>query len=94
MAVGEYEFVEIESEVTGQSIEELRKTRDAIKDEFRPKPINAGVPDKEYNSFIDNMLLGGDNHIDVWEKLSDKQRDSAQVIKRALKRLEAKNKEQ
>ncbi len=86
--VEQYGFVAVEferGEQPGGDIAELyREVSSAFK-------TQAGVPPKEYNTFIDSMLLGESNHIDVWEKLSDDQRDAAQVIKRALKRISAKN---
>ncbi len=98
ISTGQFEYVEIEHEARESTADfvgkEIKEDHDALKAAFAPKPTNAGVPDREYNSFIDNMLLGGDNHISTWENLSDKQRDSAQVIKRALKRISAKENKQ
>lgn len=91
--VEQFGFVAIERDfVSGEAVVEVSASLyKEIAEAFKPKPINSGIPEKEYNQFIDAMLLGEPNHIDVWEKLSAKQKDAAQVIKRGLKRLEAKN---
>ncbi len=86
--VEQYGFVAADVETDDPN--EIRAAYQRIADAFK---TGAGVAQKEYNAFIDAMLLGEPNHIDIWEKLSDDQRDAAQVIKRALKRLEAKNKQ-
>ena len=91
VSVGEYEFVEVETEIIQDSdiavSAAAKGTYDTIKAAFAPK---AGVTDKEMNAFVDNMLMGGDNHIESWEKMSDTQRSHAQTIKRALARIAAK----
>lgn len=86
-----YEYVEIEEEPQlGKTADQVRETYDGFVRAFAPKPINQ-LPDKEYNIFIDAMLLNEANHIDTWEKLSNKQKEIAQILKRALKRIEARN---
>ena len=54
---------------------------------------SGGLPDKEYNAFIDRMLAGEDNHVETYQAMSDQQKDAVQVIKRAQKRLDYKSKE-
>jgi hypothetical protein len=50
----------------------------------------AGLPDKDFDKFVENQLGGGSNHIEDWEKMSPEQRKYIQINKRALNRLEAK----
>ncbi len=89
MPVEQYGFVAVEFERSEQPESDIAGLYREVAAAFKTQ---AGVAPKEYNAFIDAMLLGESNHISVWEKLSDDQRDAAQVLKRALKRLEAKNK--
>ncbi len=48
-----------------------------------------GLDEKEFNSFIDAQLMGESNHIDQYEKASAEQKKFIQILKRALKRIEA-----
>ena len=87
-----YAYVELEAEILddAMSAEQMAANYQYYVDAFKVRPVNL-LPDKDYNQFIDNLLLGKDNHIETWEKLSPAQKESAQVIKRALKRIEYKN---
>ncbi len=96
LSIGEYEFVEVEAEGELEKDEAhmaaaAKETYDTIKAAFKPRPINELEP-KAFNAFIDAQLLGEPNHLDQWEKMSPKQVDIAQTIKRALARLEARDK--
>lgn len=61
------------------------------KESIKPK---VGLGDKEMNAFIDRQLMGETNHIEEYNSMSDvkmfSQKDVVQHIKRALKRIEAK----
>lgn len=83
VAIGQYEFIEVE----GESLEEVSEACRAIKREWGGAD---GLPDKEFNAFLDRQLTGEDNHIEEYEKCSDMQKVIIQAIKRALKRIEAK----
>ena len=48
-----------------------------------------GVTPKEFNAFLDNMLLGEDNHIEQLEPMSSTQKFVVNELKKALKRLKA-----
>lgn len=61
-----------------------------VYDETKRLYQNTGLPDKEYNGFIERQLTSEANHIEDYEKMSPDQQRTVQVIKRALKRLEAK----
>lgn len=50
----------------------------------------AGVPSKDFNAFVDNMLLGEDNHVEQLEPMSEKQKFVVNEIKKALKRIKNK----
>ena len=76
----QYGFVEVEVEA------------DSVEEAVSLYPKNGeGLSDKEFNAFIDNQLIGSDNHIEQYEKASADQKAIIQVIKRALKRIEYKN---
>lgn len=68
--------------------------RDAIKQYELATRSGDGLPEKDMNTFIDNMLLGEANHVETYQKMSKSQQDTIQAIKRALKRLAARNKKQ
>lgn len=80
ISTGEYEFVEIESDDFESLVEEYQHVENRFK-------FNDGIDEKSFNQFVDNMLMGQDNHIETWERLSADQRAIAQVIKRSIKRL-------
>jgi len=56
------------------------------------KVPKVGLGDKEYNAFIDAQLNGGSNHVEEYNLMSEEQKNVVQTIKRAMKRLEARNK--
>lgn len=61
-------------------------------DEFIPKDFNVvdetGLPDKEFNAFLDHYLLTGEcEDIDQYEKLGKEQYMIIQAIKRSLARI-------
>ena len=49
-----------------------------------------GLPDKEFNAFLDRMLKDEPNHIEDYEKASADQKAIIQILKRALKRADYK----
>lgn len=83
-----YAFAEVTIDAGDVTAQEVKEKYDYFSEAFKPKPINS-LPDKEYNEFIDRIMLGESNHIETWEKCSPEQKAAAQVIKRSLKRLEA-----
>lgn len=50
-----------------------------------------GLPVKDFNAFIDRQLNNEENHLEVWEKMSDQQKFIVNEIKKAIKRIEAKH---
>lgn len=86
-----YAFIDLElgpgEELTDDMIER------ASSDYIRAKSAilgNSGLPEKEFNSFIDRQLLGEANHMDEYQKMTLSQQGICQAIKKALKRIEAK----
>lgn len=85
--VEQYGFVAIESD--GMSAEETAVVYEEYAQAFRPK---AGLSDKLFNEFIDRQLSGEvGNHIEQYEAMNAIQKGIVQCLKRALKRLEARN---
>lgn len=82
----QYAFIEVDFEGTPN---EIVAAYNEINNAYWNQKEVAPLADKEYNEFIDNLMLGESNHIETWEKCSPEQRAAAQVIKRSLKRLEA-----
>lgn len=84
--VEQYGFVAIDCD--GLTAEETASVYVEYAQAFKPK---VGLLDKDFNAFIDRMLLGQEgNHIEQYEAMSERQKDQVQCIKRALKRLKAK----
>jgi hypothetical protein len=84
--VEQYGFVALEYDSNEDRYYELKERYDSIKAVFAAKE---GLEDKAMNSFIDRQLNGESNHIEDYNKMSDKQQFAVQTIKRALKRIEA-----
>ncbi len=49
-----------------------------------------GIPDKDFDKFIENQLLGQTNLLSVYNDMSDDQKRMVQINKRALKRIKSK----
>lgn len=50
----------------------------------------AGLPEKDFNAFVDRQMLGESNKIEDYELASDTQKVIIQCVKRSLKRIAAK----
>lgn len=48
-----------------------------------------GLPEKDFNAFIDRYLLGDKNHVEEYQLMNKEQQNVCQIIKRSLKRIEA-----
>lgn len=89
IATGQYEFVEVEYDMDNESsivAEAIRANESEIR---RAISTQDGLPDKDWRDFLDRMLLGEPNHVEDFEKCSDEQRKIINEVKKALKRLEA-----
>lgn len=79
--VAQYGFVLVE-DVPGEKVKE---EYDGIMNMFSEK---AGLPDKEFDLFIENQLSGNyKNHIETYNQLSPEQQKHYQINKRAIARL-------
>lgn len=76
----QYGFIAVEVEDTPTGIVE------AYRGFQRLTQSAAGLPEKDFNAFIDRQLSGEPNHIEDYEKTSDTQKIIIQTLKRALKR--------
>ena len=83
-----YAYVEVEQEVKEATDSEIAEKYRHLTDAFRPMPANS-LPDKEFNSFIDEMLKTKKivNGQEAYEKMSPQQKDIIQSVKRSFKRL-------
>lgn len=86
-----YSFDEVELEVpaTKDAPMILKEWADDVRAAFAPKPINE-MPAKDFDVFVENMLMGVPNHTETLEKLSPAQKTCHNTIKRALNRIKAK----
>lgn len=48
-----------------------------------------GLPDKEYNQFIDAYLSGQPIHVETYERMNVGQKKVVQIIKRAFARIKS-----
>lgn len=86
--VEQYGFVSVEWE--DEKID-AKDVYDRIANQFKPQPVNE-LPAKEMDEFVQKMLEGEANHIEMYERMSKSQQNLIQIIKRAIKRIEYKNK--
>ena len=88
-STGEYEYAEVK---VFDAPEGILEAWGRFKGLFEAK---RGLAEPQFNVFVDNMLLNNaENHIEDMEQLNDKQLYTMQVIKRALKRIEARQSKQ
>lgn len=79
-----YAYIEVDVEDTPEGILEAYRGFVAL------TKVGVGLPPKEMNAFIDSYLLGEMNGLgEVYEKMSESQKDVAQTIKRSLARIKA-----
>ena len=85
-----YAYVEVEAEVgkTNPTPKEIRADYELYVEAFKPTPVNS-LPDKEFNAVVDEYLTKKTitNGQEAYEKMSPKQQDIIQAIKRSYQRL-------
>lgn len=86
------EMETIDNKIQGGDADAIRENYDAIATAFKPQPINT-LPEKDWRNFLEKLLLGEPNHIDMYEQCSPEQKKTVNEIKKTLKRLEAKSPE-
>lgn len=80
----QYGFVEFEVEDTAENIQSFYyEMIEQYKDGF-------GLEIKEYNGVIDTYLRKGEMESDLYEKMSTKQKEVIQTIKRSFNRIKSK----
>lgn len=87
-------FIEIEAEDSDRplafQIQERVEAYKAISEAVKGTPSGEGIPDKEYNQFMDNFLMGNMNGLgEIYQAMSKEQQSCVQVIKKSLKRIKA-----
>lgn len=78
----QYAYIEIETEVN--SIEDAVVGYNGAMRLIKP---SEGLPDKEFDAFLERQLLGEGNDVNEWEKMSPEQKKYIQANKRALNRI-------
>lgn len=81
----QYAYIEITVEDTPESI------LDAYRDFTRKVKGSEGLQEKDFSKFIDQYLLGQSNHVEEYQKMSDEQKRTVQIIKRSLARLKSRD---
>ena len=84
--VEQYGFISAEWE--GDDPKASYEAYNAIAEAFKPAPVNS-LPDKEFNAVVDEYLTKKTitNGHEAYEKMSPKQQDIIQAIKRSYQRL-------
>lgn len=87
----EYAYVEIELEETEIIFDDIATVHGKLFDAFKPQE---GLTAKELDLIVENMCLNKTvtNGTELWAKATQAQKDQINCLKRALKRIEAKNK--
>ncbi len=65
---------------------QVKQIYDEYAAEFAPKPINS-LPTKEWNKFVERVLLNEPNHIEELEQCSPEQYKTINEIKKGLARI-------
>jgi polyhydroxyalkanoate synthesis regulator phasin len=81
------QFGFLEAEV--ETVEEAKELSDSVIAVFRPNLTD--IDSKEWNSTLDRYLSTNTMEADIYARMSDKQKNIIQEIKRSVKRLEYKN---
>ena len=84
VATDMYEF--IEAEVDGEPADIFGSYRE-LKKLCLPA---SGLPERDFNHFIDNMLLGEQNTMADYEQMSERQKEHVQIVKKGIKRIKSK----
>lgn len=87
----QYGYIEAEQDIddalpVDTAQEKIRWMHDFLVKTMAERPVNE-LPKKDFDQFIDTYLQGGNNHIEVYEKMSPAQKDIVQTIKRSLARI-------
>ena len=87
-------FCFIEAECEGTSQEIVDQYGELYLEYHGRHKTGSGITDKEMDTFVQNVLEGGTNHIDLHEKMNEEQQKTYQIIKRAIKRINYKLKKE
>src|ERR1700679_4214032 len=84
-----YAYVEIQEEVGEHTLPEWIAQRSSFfTDAFKPEKVGEGLEKKEFDGFLDKMLMGGSIHVSDYEKMDKVQQDTIQSVKRSQARIE------
>lgn len=84
----QYAYVEIEKEYqTEPTMEDVQATYKHLTEAFK---VKVGLPAKEFNAALDRYLNDGTGETEVYLAMSPAQQAVIQEIKKAFKRIEAK----
>lgn len=89
IATGQFEFVEVEYDTDGGNVSAAEVIRSSEAEIRKAITAQAGLPTKEWNKFLERILLNEPNHIEDLEQCSDEQRKIINEVKKALARIEA-----
>ena len=78
-------FIGVEYETSGDiSYAEAAREYKLFADAFN---VGEGLPDKDFDEFIQNIIEEKPSHIETLEKLSEEQRKFMKVVDRAMNRI-------
>lgn len=86
----QYAFVECELNIglAGQNVppEEVKELYDVYAGAFK---IQEGLPSKDFDKFLDKYLGENTGDVEIYNGMNQDQKDRIQMLKRAFKRIEA-----
>ena len=83
ISTGQFEYINFKVNDAPEAIFELNRRLRALNRE------QTGISEKDYSGFIDRYLSGETNHVETYQAMSDKQKETVQIIKRSLARLKS-----
>lgn len=85
-----YGYVEFEQENITETPEEVRSVIDQLEEMMsyhKGETAGPGLPDKEFNTFLDNYLKNNTGELEVFNRMNEEQKKMIQTLKKAFKRL-------
>ena len=88
----QYAYVEVEQEMElSTTSEDIRSVYDDLTAAFK---VREGLPDKDFDQFIQKVIENNPNEIEDLEGLSPDQHKLMQIVKRAVNRIEYKGRKE
>jgi hypothetical protein len=84
----QYAYVEVTDEISIETeASEIKAKYEQLKSAFSENP---GIERKVFNAFLDSQLMEGNNDVEVYLAMNERQQLVIQEVKKAMARLKAK----